>query len=154
MATSKPRITITLEPSVYDVVNRLAAASGKSMSAVVAEFLDLAHPQMSRAVRILEAAAKAPDQARADVLTALNKAEAALLPALVKGLRQAELDLEAEHGLTLEELADMKEGGGRGRGAVATRRRPAPASPPVPVTRGVGTPSKAKKAQKKGSGRA
>ena len=153
MATSKPRITITLEHGVYDVVNRLAAASGKSMSSVVTEFLDLAHPQMERAVRILEAAAKAPDEAKADVLSALKRAEAALLPALVKGLRQAELDLEEEHGLTLEELADMKEAAGVG-GARARRRRPAPASPPVPVTRGVGTPSKAKKAQKKGSGRA
>ena len=153
MATSKPRITITLEPGVYDVVNRLAAASDKSMSAVVAEFLDLAHPQMSRAVRILEAAAKAPDQARADVLTALNKAEAALMPALVKGLRQAELDLEEVHGLSLEDLAELKEEAGAG-GARARRRRPAPASPPVPVTRGVGTPSKGKKANKRGAGRA
>lgn len=154
MATTKPRITITMDPRVYEVVNRLASANGRSMSAVVTDFLDLVQPQMERMVVLLEAARRAPEEAAAGIKTSLAKAERALRPALLESLRQTELQLDAA-GLDWQDIepgtARRRAAGTPGGGAV---RRPGQAvarkrSPPVPVTRGVGTPKKpARKAQK------
>lgn len=161
MATSKPRITVTLEPRTYEIVSRLARANGQSMSRVITDFLHVAEGQMERAVAILEAAAGASDQAKEGVRRTLQRAESALVPALLEALEQQQLDLAdiaEESGLTPGELLEEKV-----RSQAAAGRRGAPVkgagrkSPPVPVTRGVGTPRKAKKAAKKpqkGGGRA
>jgi len=158
MATSKPRITVTLEPRTYDVVSRLARANGQSMSKVITDFLLVAEGQMQRAVVILEAAAGASDQARQGVRRTLERAESALVPALLQAIEQQQLELDElshESGLDpaeiREHLADARlADSGRGRVAGANR---AP-SPPVPVTRGVGTPKRAKAKVQKGTRRA
>lgn len=159
MATSKPRITVTLEPRTYEIVSRLAKANGQSMSRVITDFLLVAEGQMERAVVILEAAAGASDQAREGVRRTLQRAESALVPALLQALEQQQLDLSAaaeDSGLSESELLEESvrsrlAGGRRGAPAAGGRR----ASPPVPVTRGVGTPKQAKgKGPKKGGGRA
>lgn len=150
MATNKPRITITLDRDAYKVVNRLAAATHKSMSAVVTDFLGLAMPQMERAVRILEAAAQAPEKARDDVRRSLGRAEAAFIPALLESLKQTELEL-GELGLDWTDLADSP-AARRGGAPEATRRGAKRGSPPVPVTRGVGAPKTGRTAKKKAKG--
>ena len=64
MATTNPRITVTLKPHVYDVVKRLATLNGQSMSSIVSELLETVHPPLMRTIAILEAAAAAPKQVR------------------------------------------------------------------------------------------
>lgn len=153
MATSKPRITISLEPQAYEVISRLAAANRKPMSSVVTDFLDLARPQMERMVAILEAARSAPDQARASIRKSLDRAESVLLPVLLEAIEQQDLFLAAEAGLDPSDVAWYQPGqAGAERGEKRGARRPAEALTPRPVTRGVGTPQKAKsKANKGGS---
>lgn len=155
MATSKPRITITLDPQAYEVVSRLAAANRKSMSSVVTDFLDLARPQMERMVTILESARSAPDQARASIRKSLDRAESVLLPVLLEAIEQQDLFLVEELGLDPSDLAGMQPApaGGVG-GAKRSARRSPEVSTPRPVTRGVGSPKQAKKTAAKGGSNA
>lgn len=147
MSTEKPRITVTLEPRLYEVVRRLAKANGQTMSRVIVDFLGVAEGPMRRAVTILERAAHAPGEARDRVRGSLHRAERSVVPVLLEGLRQTELELDRE-GLDWYDLAES--GAGReGGGSLATRP-----APPVAVTRGVGTPLSKQKPAKKGRSRA
>ena len=56
MATTKPRINVTLEQHRYDLFKRLAALQGVSMSSLVAELLEAVADPMERVCVVLEAA--------------------------------------------------------------------------------------------------
>lgn len=152
MATNKARITISLDDHAYEVIQRLARANKRPMSAVITEFLQLVQPQMERVVSILEAAAKAPTEAHQAIKASLDRAESALLPTIRHALLQRDmlLDLEGvdvhEYELDQVERAAPKLRAKRGPGRVA-----AGGQPPVPVTRGVGTPKRAKSSKPKGA---
>jgi hypothetical protein len=94
MSTTKPRITLTLEPEVYEVVRRLSAASGDSMSAVVADFLDVAVPQMQRVALVLEHAKAIPSQTKEELRHSLDRSEAKLLSAVAAVTEQADAMFE------------------------------------------------------------
>lgn len=129
MSTSKPRITLSLQPHTYEVLRRLSAASGQPMSTSVTDFLDVAIPGMERMAAFIEAAKGMPEKTRQEIREALEKAEAELLPVLAVSLEQAD---------TL--IAGMgKLEGARGEGeARAHDARRKGGSTPVPVTRGSG----------------
>ena len=93
MSTTKPRITVTLEPHAHEVLSRLSAASGDPMSQIVAGFVDLAVPSLERLVVVLERARAAPQEVRAGLAAALERADRQLMPALVNGIDQADLFL-------------------------------------------------------------
>jgi len=149
MPTTRPRISVTMTPELYRVVERLAKASGQTMSRIVGDFLAVAEGPMSRAVRVLERAAEAEYQAKNEVRASLGNAERLMLPAILEGLKQLELELTAA-GIGADELAEASV---RGR-SVATDGRARRGLPPVPVTRGVGTPKTAGKPQKRSLRRA
>ena len=129
MSTSKPRITLTLEPAVYEVLRRLSSASGDSMSAVVTSFLDVAVPQMDRMVTILEQAKAIPQQARDELLGSLERGEAKLLSAL---------DDAAGHSLLmLERMENATRATGTGGAEPRPRRAAAGGVNPRPSNRGV-----------------
>lgn len=142
MATLKPRITITLEPHVHEVLRRLSAAGGQSMSSLVTDFLDVAVPPMERMVVVLEEAARMPHKAREELRASVERAEATLLPALAAAADQTDLF-----------IADATKAVRSGRASPAQRvKRGAPKgdSTPVPVTRGLGIKTAAKKGTKNG----
>jgi hypothetical protein len=141
MSTSKPRITITLEPHAYEVLKRLSAASDRPMSSAVTDFLAVALPAMERIVVVLEAAKRMPDQAREEMRESLGKAEAKLVPAL--------LDLIDQADMFLERAGDDAESSG-GRGAAERTAALGGVSTPVPVTRGSGTAKASKSKVKHG----
>jgi hypothetical protein len=95
MSTTKPRITLTLEPRAYEIVRRLAAANGASMSSTITEFLDVALPPMERLVVVLEQAVAMPEATRQQVRDSIGRAEAKLLPALAGNLAQMDFLIEA-----------------------------------------------------------
>ena len=64
MPTSKPRIAITLEPRVYETVERLAQLQGKSRGSVVAELVSSIHEPLMRTVALLDAAMQAPEDVK------------------------------------------------------------------------------------------
>lgn len=138
MSTSKPRITLTLEPAVYEVLRRLSSASGDSMSAVVTSFLDVAVPQMDRMVTILEQAKAIPQQARDELLGSLERGEAKLLSALE--------DAAGHSLLMIERMQSATQADGVSVAQPRTRRPVAGGSTPVPLTGGSGRAGKPVKA--------
>jgi len=130
MSTTKPRITLTLEPHAHEVLRRLSAAGGESMSAIVTGFLDMALPQLERLVVVMEQAKTMPEETKEAIRGSLVRAEAELLPSVMAVVDQADMFVAEAH-------ATIK---AAGRGA--TEKRPGRTlsglSTPVPVTRGSG----------------
>jgi hypothetical protein len=136
MPTAKPRITITLEPRTHEVLARLSAAGGDSMSALVTQFVDLAVPSMERLVVVLERARAAPEETRAGLAAAIDRAERNLMPALQAAVDQRDLFLADLESKTGREAAAA--GAPAQRGRRASRAGGGKGSTPVPVTRGSG----------------
>ena len=131
MSTTKPRITITLEPHHHEVLSRAARASGESMSQIVANFVAAAVPSLERLVVVMERASTASEEVRSGLVAAVDRAERQLMPQLLKSLDQADMFLaQAEQATAPRPALDASSGRGRAR---------LPAKPtPVPVTRGSG----------------
>lgn len=82
MATTKPRITVTLEPATHEVLKRMSDLGGESMSSLVSSLVELAAPTLKRAADIIEAAKGADEKALQAFVGALGEAEARLVPFL------------------------------------------------------------------------
>lgn len=82
MATTKPRITITLEDDVYETVKGMAEAQGCSMSAVVSELLTAVNPAQKRILRAVQSAAALTERERAKTVAGLERAEQQITMAL------------------------------------------------------------------------
>ncbi len=80
MATTKPRITITLEPDQHDVLRRLADLQRTSMSKIVTEFLGEVTPILANVANALEAVQRASSDARAKFVRTAEVAEEELRP--------------------------------------------------------------------------
>lgn len=78
MATTKPRITITLDQDVYDTLRGLAEVQGCSMSSVVSEFLTLVNPIQKRVLKATRKALNLDTQSKASTVKMLESAEAQL----------------------------------------------------------------------------
>lgn len=64
MATTKPRITISLEPEIYAALKRLAALQRRPMSTSVTELLVGLLPVVTQVIQTLEYVQKADEKAR------------------------------------------------------------------------------------------
>lgn len=91
MPTSKPRLTITLDPHAYEVLSRLSAASGQSMSSVVVDILGVAIPSLERVVVVLERASTAPREVLDGVAAAVERAERDYLPTIMQAAAVTDL---------------------------------------------------------------
>lgn len=80
MSTTKPRITITLEPDQHDVLRRLAYLQRTSMSKIVTEFLGEVTPILANVANALEAVQRASSDARAKFVRTAEVAEEELRP--------------------------------------------------------------------------
>ena len=67
MATSNPRLTITLEPSTAAQLRRMSELTGNSQSQMVSEILAQSSEVFERMIRVLEAAEVARGLALVDV---------------------------------------------------------------------------------------
>jgi uncharacterized protein (DUF1778 family) len=150
MATTKPRITVTLQPHSYDVIRRLAAAGGETMSKIVGDMLDVAIPSLERVVLVMEQAASMSQEAREGMRASFARAEADMAPGLANLIEQRDAFIDDVVGAIEPDGKAKKRLTGAGEGAPAATARTAPAaakkakkegSTPVPVTRGSGTES-------------
>lgn len=71
--SKSPRITVSLKPEHYEVLRRLSAVNGLSMSAILSETWDLAAPVLARVAHLLEEA----NAAQASVKEGIREATAA-----------------------------------------------------------------------------
>lgn len=94
MATSKPRITISVTPDQYALLDRLSSLKGGAKSTIVTDVLEASVPALERAADLLQAL----EQARKgdyleDFVANLNKAEQTLAPLIAAALEQMELPI-------------------------------------------------------------
>ena len=73
MATTKPRITISLEEQDYAVLKRLCTLNGVPMSRTVSELVAMLTPVLGRMADNLEAVAKADEETRSRIAESLEK---------------------------------------------------------------------------------
>lgn len=130
MATSKPRITVTLTKRQHEVFQSLSASSGQSMSALIGEIIEVSMPTFERMAATFQKIKASQDRERSKIAEALDEAQSALEPIALAAVGQFDLFLR-----NLEESA---------AGAPSERREPShlsAASQPPSTNRGV-TPRK------------
>jgi uncharacterized protein (DUF1778 family) len=123
MPTSNPRINVTVSPSLDALVQRLAAAQRVSKSQVLRELLEAAEPALQRAATMMEAAKKASQQMKGEVLRSLDRAQGQAEAELARAM--ARMDSVSQ------DLVSMAEAVKARRPARASKAAP-PASKPAP----------------------
>lgn len=136
MATTKPRITISLNPHVYATLKRMSQLGKQPMASIVSELLESVHEPLMRTVAFLEAASEAPKQVKDGLRKSFEKVERDLYQ--VAGHTVAQMDF-----LT-EELGKMAAADGRGTAPAGTLPAAGEVSPggrvdPPIVIRGSGS---------------
>jgi hypothetical protein len=100
MPTLNPRLNVTLSPSLYDLVGRLAGLQRVSRANVLRELLEASAPSLARAVALMEAAQRAkPELLRglaASMASSQDRIEEVMERALATIERQGDLIEEAE----------------------------------------------------------
>jgi hypothetical protein len=91
MATTKPRITITLEPEQHDVLQRLAALQRAPMSRIVSDLINEVTPMLEKLLVTLEAASRAHHDVKANIRRTAEEAEAELQPLAAAALAQLDM---------------------------------------------------------------
>ena len=94
MSTTKPRLTITLEPVTSLQLKRLSELTGTSQSALVSDVLEQAHEVFARLIAVLEAAETARLSAEA--------AKRSIRKDSVKSLSSAQKRIEDQMGIVLD----------------------------------------------------
>jgi hypothetical protein len=149
MPTINPRVQVTLSPSLFDLVGRMAQAQQVSRSQVLRELLEAAEPALQRVVALSQAAERAKGAVKADFAESLRRSQEVIEAELSRSLGGVD-------GLTgdLVAMAQRIEGRrpGRTRASGAGVGGGAPATP-VPVTRGSGPGKTRRSSAKKGGGR-
>jgi len=84
MATTKPRITVTLDDSVYQTLHALAALQGCSMSSIVSDLLLVVNPVQIQVLKSLQKVVSLQGDLREglvdDLKSAMVRAEAGAMP--------------------------------------------------------------------------
>lgn len=75
MATTKPRLTITLNPHTHLVVSTLAELQGHSKSKVITDLLDAVVPVLERTARVIQMAQTAQTTVTDDMRKSLEESE-------------------------------------------------------------------------------
>lgn len=82
MATTKPRISLTLEPANFEILRRLSVLQGRPCSAVLSDFLSVAWPVLASVADALDQAALIEKSRLSGFADALSAAEAKAGPVL------------------------------------------------------------------------
>lgn len=136
MATSKPRITITLDEQHYAVLKRLNALNGVPMSRTVSEFVELVSPVLERVCDNLERVRIADENVRSRIV---KSAESSLK--VLEGLSAEVLDnfdmFSDELSTAIEEEQSRRRAAGDAGAESALRACRAAGDAPPPSNTGV-----------------
>jgi uncharacterized protein (DUF1778 family) len=133
MATTKPRITVTLTQRQHDVLRVISECGGQSMSAFISELLEQSLPVLERMAQSFRKIKAAQDEQKKRIADELDQAQAEVEPVLEQVLGQFDLFMTR-----IEQTATSAATTPRGEGV------PALGVLPTPVTnRGV-TPTQVK----------
>lgn len=107
MATTKPRITITLEQRQYDVIKSISDSTGQAMSGVITELLESSMPVFERMAVTFQMLAKAKDLQRSNMLKTQEEVQAAFEPLMMEAMGQFDMFMgQLEEGV--EELGKAR----------------------------------------------
>lgn len=107
MATTKPRLTITLEPHTYEVISQLADLQGRPKAKIITELLDSVTPVLERTCYVLEMAHRATSGVSDDLRDSMERSEAKLKAMMEDAMGQ--MDIFAEGLSALSESGDEAE---------------------------------------------
>lgn len=118
MATTKPRITLSLDPHIHQVLRVISGASGQPMSGIIMELLETSMPVFERLAATMQRVKAMKDEQRATLLAALSDAEATLAPVAAGVLGQFDMFLGTAEALAAG--AQPPQGGATGARAART----------------------------------
>lgn len=130
MATTKPRITITLTEHQHDVLKSISAASGSSMSSLAGELIEVSLPALERMANTFQKLRNAHTIERAKMVEAMQESLAVLEPIAAAAVDQFDLFLGV-----IDDAA-----GGAADGSTATADAPHAATFAPATNRGATTP--------------
>lgn len=93
MATTKPRITVTLTKRQHEVLCTISECGGQPMSTFVSEMLEAALPTLERMAATFQKIKKAQELERAKFLESMAEAQAAIEPVVMEAVGQFDLFL-------------------------------------------------------------
>jgi hypothetical protein len=136
MPTTKPRIQVSVKPSQYALLQRLAKLQGRSMASVIGELFDQMEPVYERVAVVLQAAVRAQQSMKDGLRESTEQAERDMAPFLAQAMGQLDLLVQQSEGWSKPEAA------ADGRTAQpASAAAPRAPLTPAPVTRGSGLPT-------------
>jgi|SRR5690554_3489791 len=91
MATTKPRLTITLEPHTHTVITELARLQGRSKAKIITELLDSVVPVLERTCYVLQLAQSATLTVTDDLKASMERSEATLREMFADALGQMDI---------------------------------------------------------------
>jgi len=94
MATTKPRITITLEPRVYELLRSISENSHQPMSAFVGELLSESIPVLERMAVTFQQIVQVKDQQLQQIASAVDDAQRSIEPVLQQVIGQFDIFLD------------------------------------------------------------
>lgn len=132
MATTKPRITVTLTKRQHEVLRSISENSNQPMSTFISEMLEAALPTLERMAVTFQRVKEAQQAERTRFLESMDRAQAAIEPVVLNAVGQFDLF-----------LASIEEAVGAGAQRAGA---PAPTAPSAPATNRGATPRKVKAA--------
>lgn len=94
MATTKPRLTITLEPHTYAVISELSRLQQKPKAHIITELLDTVVPVFERTAYLLQWADRATSGVNDDIKGSMERAEMKLKGMLDDAMGQMDMVTE------------------------------------------------------------
>ena len=91
MATTRPRITVTLTHRQHEILSTISQASGQSMSAYIVDLLESCEPVLERMAATMQRLKALNDTRKASVAAALDEAPAAIEPVMNAVIGQFDL---------------------------------------------------------------
>jgi hypothetical protein len=132
MATTKPRITVTLTERQHEVLKIISDCGGQSMSSLLGELIEVSLPTFERMANIFQKLRQVKTAERARMVQALDDAQSALEPIANAAVDQFDLFLGR-----IEQAAE-------GVGPQRSEDTITAAAPLAPVTNRGATPTRAK----------
>jgi len=146
MATTKPRITITMESHRHELLRRLSELTGQSMSSIVLDMIETVAPVLERVAVALESAKRAQQGVKENLRRVAEESEQAFLPHVEAAMGQLDIFLTQVTQMAEESAhaqgAPGEPGDGRGAAAPGSAGAPPAESDPRPVITGVRSDSK------------
>lgn len=93
MATTKPRITVTLTERQHEVLRTISDCGGQPMSRFISELLELSLPSLERMAATFQKIKRVHDSQRNSIIEAIDDAQTALEPIALDAIGQLDLFL-------------------------------------------------------------